>query len=426
MNAAKLNSKVNQAIKLKKPSRFNVDKNLFIRISAELTPFWIFLFRQNKKQRQITIGRFGQKADELTLAQAREKASDLRKLHIDGFDPIVESKRDRQRDIELFDDLAKHWMDKECSKLNNPQIPKRIYNKEIKKHIGNMKIDKISGIDITDILEEIVKSKRPSIANDTLLHLKQIFACGIRLGVTNSNPASAFSNKQAGGTERSRKRHLELDEIETMFTVLRLHTKHFCHENYMALAILLMTGVRKTELTQALWSEFNIDTFKEDNGLVWKLPKERAKNETGIAIPIPDQLIPYFILLKRLSFGSEYVFRSRRAGKKGHISDDTLNHALTNLFGRKTGKRESTTGNVLGKAGIEYFVVHDLRRTCRTLLSSLDVDENVAEKCLNHKVTGIKGVYDQYQYFEERKSALQKLADKIFPLIDNPEITSQI
>ena len=422
MNASTLLSKVNQAKKQNKPARFNVDKNLFIRISAELTPFWVFLFRQNKKQRQITIGRYGNKADELSLAEAREKVAELRKLHIDGFDPIVESKRERHRDIVLFDDLAQHWIDKECQKLKNPQIPIRIYNKEIKKHIGNMRIDKVSGIDVTDILEEIMASKRPSIANDALLHLKQIFAHGIRLGVTNSNPASAFSNKQAGGTENSRNRHLNLEEIKKAFSVFRQYSTHFTTENYIAVVILLVTGVRKTELTQAPWNEFNIETFERDGGLIWKLPKERAKNGIPIVIPVADRLIPYFKLLKALSFGSKYVFPTRRAGKKGHISDDTLNHALTNLFGKKTGKLESSTGNVLGQAGIEYFQIHDLRRTCRTLLSSLEVNDNVAEKCLNHKIKGVSGIYNQYQYFDERKIALNKLAELVFPLIDNPKI----
>lgn len=422
MNAATLLSKVSRAKRQNKPTRFNVERNLFIRISAELTPFWVFLFRQNKKQRQITIGRYGKNADELTLEQARKRAAELRKLHIDGFDPIVESKRERNREIERFDDLAQHWLENECNKLKNPQIPERIYNKEIKKHIGNMKIDKVSGIDITAILNDIVKSQRLSIANDALLHLKQIFSHGIRLGVTNSNPASAFSNKQAGGKENSRERHLDLDEIKKAFTVFRQHSTHFTSENYIAVVILLVTGVRKTELTQAPWSEFNIETFEQDGGLVWKLPKERAKNGIPIAIPIPDKLIPYFKLLKAISFGSKYVFPTRRAGKRGYISDDTLNHALTNLFGRKTGKLESSTGDVLGQAGIDYFHIHDLRRTCRTLLSSLGVDGNVAEKCLNHKVKGVSGVYNQYQYFQERKTALIRLADLVFPLVDNPKI----
>jgi integrase len=409
----------------KKLSRTKVDKNLFIRISKELTATFVFLIRNNGAQKQITLGRYGNRPDEITLAEARDLTAELRSKFRKGFDPHAANINEINNPIKTFNDLAENWLLNECSDLKNPQIPERIYRKEIKPKIGGMKIDVISGLNIQKILKEVAKSGRPTIANDTLLHLKQIFSHGIRLGVTNSNPASAFSNKQAGGKEASRERYLELKEIKKLFSVFRRYNKHFVHENYIALAILLLTGVRKTELTQATWKEFNLDTIKLDNGLTWKLPEERAKNNKAIAIPIPDELVPYFKLLKALSFGSEYVFPSRRAGKKGYISDDTLNHALTNLFGKKTGKNKSTTGNVLGKAGIDYFVIHDLRRTCRTLLSSLSVDENVAEKCLNHKVKGVEGIYNQYAYFGERKLALQKLAGLVFPLIDTPEITIQ-
>lgn len=409
-----------------KASRKRIEKNLYIRITQQRTPFFVFIKRTGEKQKLITIGRYGNAADEVTLAQARDRAAELRLKFRQGLDPHADNLNEKQNPLKTFDDLANNWLLNECSRLENPQIPERIYKKEIKPHIGGMKIDMISGLNIQNILQKVVQSGRASIANDTLLHLKQIFSHGIRLGVTNSNPASAFTNKQAGGQEVSRERHLDLEEIEKAFAVFRCNSKHFVYENYIAAAILLLTGVRKTELTQAPWIEFNMDTIEQDGGLIWKLPKERAKNKMAIDIPIPDLLVPYFKLLKALSFGSKYVFPSRRAGKKGHISDDTLNHALTNLFGKKTGKKESTTGNVLGQAGIKYFVIHDLRRTCRTLLSSLRVDNDVAEKCLNHKVKGVKGVYDQHDYFKERKEALKKLAERVFPLIENPEITSQI
>lgn len=59
---------------------------------------------------------------------------------------------------------------------------------------------------------------------------------------------------------------------------------------------------------------------------------------------------------------------------------------------------------------LEYFRVHDLRRTCRTLLASLGVPGHVAERCLNHKLKGVEGIYDRHDYFDERKEALQSLA----------------
>lgn len=122
---------------------------------------------------------------------------------------------------------------------------------------------------------------------------------------------------------------------------------------------------------------------------VWKLPKERNKTEVAIDIPIPDLLTPIFEELYGRAGGSDYLFPSRRASiRRGYISDDTLNHALAKIFGRKVDSKKEPYKNLLGEAGIEYFVVHDLRRTCRSLLAEIGVQNDIAERCLNHKIRG--------------------------------------
>ena len=49
--------------------------------------------------------------------------------------------------------------------------------------------------------------------------------------------------------------------------------------------------------------------------------------------------------------------------------------------------------------------VHDFRRTARTHLAALGVEPHVAERCLNHKLKGVEGVYNRHDYFEERRRA---------------------
>ena len=60
---------------------------------------------------------------------------------------------------------------------------------------------------------------------------------------------------------------------------------------------------------------------------------------------------------------------------------DTLNAAIAKLF----------TQN---KLTMPHFTIHDLRRTARTLLSSLNVPPHISERCLNHKLKGVESVYD--------------------------------
>lgn len=62
------------------------------------------------------------------------------------------------------------------------------------------------------------------------------------------------------------------------------------------------------------------------------------------------------------------------------------------------------------------FVVHDLRRTCRTTMASQGVREEVAEKCLNHNSSNIVRIYNRYEYKQERKEAHEIVAKLILPM----------
>ena len=56
---------------------------------------------------------------------------------------------------------------------------------------------------------------------------------------------------------------------------------------------------------------------------------------------------------------------------------------------------------------LEHFTIHDLRRTFRSLAAAEGVPSYVAE------LKGVEGIYDRYDYFEERKIAHQRVANAI-------------
>ncbi|MEZ8294113.1 tyrosine-type recombinase/integrase [Vibrio splendidus] len=249
-----------------------------------------------------------------------------------------------------------------------------------------------------------------AIANDALAYCKQIFNRAIKEGAIKFNPAGALSIRDAGGSEKSRSRSLSFKELEITLNAMRENHHVFNRDNYLAFCLLVTLGIRKGELIAAKWNEFNFETK------TWHLPEERTKTGKAISIPLPEEVLPWFRELSIKANGSEYLFPSRRFSKRrGYISDDTLNHALAKLFGNqgyiKKSKRELP--NILGNKGIDHFVIHDLRRTCRSLLAELRVLPHIAEKCLNHKLKGVESVYDHYDYFSERAEALKKLAIQV-------------
>ena len=388
-----------------------LERGLFLRISAEGTGFFVFQYKYLGKTRRMTLGTYGKRPDAMPLVDARAELAEARSLVKAGKDPLIERNRAQRSDFKTVDDLAKDWLEEITKTIKHPQIPRRVYTQEIKPSIGKLKLNDVDGLDIRNVLDFVKRRKKTSrltLANDTLIYLKQLFDHGIRLGVTNNNPASAFKTKHAGGTEKSRSRNPTIEEWKTIFAVMRTHQAHFSRENYLAVALLLVLGVRKGELIALRWDEMDL------NKKVWYLPKEKSKNGHALDIPLPPLVLEWLAELKIRSNTSEYVFPSRRASKRrAYISDDTLNHALTNLFGKKTGKLESSTGNVLGKAGIDYFVIHDIRRSTRTIMSKNKVSPDVAEKAINHLKKGVVGIYNRDTFFEARIKAHGILADLV-------------
>lgn len=405
--------------KLGATNNINVGDGLYLRRLPSGTRKWVLRYTNIAKKRVwFTIGSY----PHLSLAQARGEAARLNADVENGKDPSAERKRDQQETIKTVEQLFLDWYQHDVSRrLKNPQIPKRIYQKEIAPHIGKLALKDVNARDIRAIIHKVANSGRNATANDALMVCKQLFKHGLKLDLLDYSPAQAFTMSDAGGQEKSRKRILSLDELDLLFTVLRKHRDQFVRENYLAIALLVHLGVRKGDLIAATWSEINLEEK------LWRLP-DRGKTAAAITIPLSATSLEWFAELKVRACGSPYVFPSRRASKRrGYISDDTLNHAIAKLFGQKVDSKKQPLANALGDAGLEHFTVHDLRRTCRSLLASIGIPSHVAERCLNHKLKGVEGIYNRYDYLDERREALEKLEQILAPIVNNqPNVISFI
>lgn len=289
---------------------------LYFRVSNEGTATWIVRYRpKGGKRREITIGRY----TGMSLKEARIKAAQIQQDVEKGIDPIAERKREQVALASTVDDLANDWL-KDCERrLKHPSIPERVYRKDISPSIGQLSLERVNARDIRAVIVKIANSGRPTIANDALAYCKQIFNHGIKLDLIQSNPAQAFRSVDAGGTEVSRDRALSIEELQHLFEVLQANPDQFTRDNYLAIAILLCTGVRKGELIAAEWSELDLD------GGLWTIPKHRSKNGDQITIPLVESVGAWFTELKYRSANSEFVFPRRRSSKRhGHVSPENL------------------------------------------------------------------------------------------------------
>jgi integrase len=393
----KLNTKQLSALAKKgEPCRIPLGESLYFRISNSGGTSFEVRYTVFSKRRVITLDK---PYPHLSLYEARIKASEIKMLAKQDKDPLEQRKLQQEKPFNQLNDLAHDWLTEREKRIKTAHIYRRVYNKDIAPILGSLPPETIRPIDVRTVIQKIANDGRPAIANDALTYLKQIFRHGIKLGELQSNPAEAFKYDDAGGVEKARTRALSASDIDVLFIELRQQKDQVTRDNYLAIALLLCLACRKMELLAAQWEEINLEQQ------FWVIPKERTKTGESIKVPLSNPVLNWLEELKIRSAGSEYVFPSRRRSKREHVSPDTLNAALLKLF-----KQE--------KLKIEHFTVHDLRRTARTLLASLKVPSHISERCLNHKIRGVEGVYDQYDYFDERKEALSQLADLISPLVN--------
>lgn len=388
---------------IKSDTRFSgklAGDNLYLRYRNEdKVPTWRFRYSFAGKPRIMTIGNY----TNLSLADARKEAKRLSARVALGFDVASEKqarKRETISELEAKNNaytmsrLADEYFENRVmGKWRHPNIVRSRIEKDIKPAVGYLKVEDVKPRHIDDLLKKIVMRNAPTMANDVLRWLKRMFNYAIKLHIVDSNPAAPFDNSDAGGKEESRKRFLSRDEIKVLLSGMKA-TKGFTLDNELTIKILLALGVRKGELIGAKWSEFDLENSE------WNLPAIRTKTSVGIRIPLPQIVVIWLKELKQLSFGSDWVLPARKMQNRmiPHISEGTLNVALTKLQ---------------NEHGMEHFTVHDLRRTTRTLMASLKIPSDIAERCLNHKIKGVEGIYDVHDYFEERKYALEKLAGLI-------------
>jgi integrase len=402
---------IKKFIRSKEIGRKAVSDGLYIRVQTPGLASWEIRYTVNGKRRFMTLD--GGQYPYMSLADARAKAAIIRQSIIQGTDPLAERARKHEENIVTVDDLFDDWFTDAKKRLKHFEIPLRIYTKEVKPLIGSLRINDVTPRDIRAIIHKVAQTNRPSIANDTLSHCKQLFNHACKLDLANGNPASAFKPSDAGGVEKSRDRALSISELQRFFSVARANISSFGRDNYLACALLLNLGVRKGELQNLTWQEIDLEQK------IWCLPQIRTKSLVAISIPLPDITIEWFNELKIRSCGSEYVFPNRKTSTNKHVGKDTLNKAINSLFGIDASKKKPPLNRM---GDIPHFTLHDFRRTCRSLLAEQGVPSHIAERCLNHKIKGVEGVYDRYDYQKERLEALNKIAIVIAPIV-NKETT---
>ena len=367
-------------------------------LSAKGTATWVFRYRFGGKQRELTIGNY----PVITLKEARRLATEARSRAQQGMDVAREKREAKlsQATAGTVEQLCREYYLRTIEgRVRRPDIVKEMLDNDIVAKLGRLSIAEVKPMDIDGMIRAIVERGAHVMANRVLAVTKSVFDYAIRRHWIEQNPAAAFRRADAGGEERARTRALSEDELIRLFQSIRDAGPVFRVYD-LATKLLLVTAVRISELIEAPWAEFDLDSAEP----VWRIPKARIKTGKDMAqddftIPLPAVAVGWLDELKRISVASDYVFPARRRMGNPTMSTATLGWALKEI-----------------KHGLEHFTLHDLRRTARTHLARLGVKPHVAERCLNHRLPGINDTYDTHDYLSERRLALNAWADLLVRL----------
>ena len=351
--------------------KVNDREGLYVAVTPAGSISFRYNYSINGRQETITFGRYG--VGGITLAEARELLGDAKKMVAAGKSPAKEKARDKARvkDAETFGAWAEKWLRGYQMADSTRDMRRSVYERELKPKFSNQKLVEITHEDLR----------------------AQVFRWAIERGQKVENPAEPVRPTSIARFE-PRDRALTPEEIGLMYQYMeRVGTSP---TNRAAAKLLLLTMVRKSELTNATWSEIN---FSE---ALWTIPKERMKRRNPHLVFLSQQALDIFIAMKTFAGGSDFVLPSRY-DSDAPMSAATLNQVLTLTY-----KAAQKDGKSLTKFG-----PHDLRRTASTLLHEAGYNTDWIEKCLAHEQKGVRAVYNKAEYREQRAAMLQDWADMI-------------
>lgn len=362
-----------------------------------VTPGGAVSFRYNYalhgRQETVTFGRYG--VGGITLAEARELLHDAKKRVADGKSPAREKARDKARikDADSFGAWAERWLKAHQMADSTRDMRRACYLRELQPKFGNRKLAEINHEDLRALTDAIVARGAPATAVHAREILMMVYRYAAERGNAVENPADLVRPATIARFA-PRERALSPQEIGIFYEYLE---KTAAGPQFkVAAKLLLLTLVRKGELTGAKWSEISF------TDALWTIPKERMKRRNPHLVFLSRQALDIFIALKTFAGGSDYVLPSR------YDADAPMSSATLNKLLELVWTAAQKDGRALAKFG-----PHDLRRTASTLLHEAGYNTDWIEKCLAHEQKGVRAVYNKAEYREQRTAMLQDWADMI-------------
>jgi integrase len=359
-----------------KPYKVSDGESMYVLVTPEGGKLWQMSYRTapdaegKRKQKVVSFGQYGQTPPGVSLAAARIKRADIKKMLAAGIDPMVAKAEGKAKTAAAliggdrpFSVCADEWLEK---RKKGGDAEKTITGNAhrvglLKKaSFADKAVNKISRAEVKAFL-----SGFDALGQIETLHRLRSIGSRIYSSATDADegvPANPFrpfdKDAFADKVTRHRAAFTKVGDAEKLFKAMAAD----CHDTRtsptvgLALRLLPLLGVRPgREFGEMQWSEIDWTTSR------WTVPAERMKERKEHVVPLSRQALRILRQLQEITGHCKYVFAvtdapvNRPGG--GHHKDAPLGRGTLQKRLRK-----------LGFDTAEGHTSHGFRVTLSTLL----------------------------------------------------------
>ncbi len=381
--------------KLSKPGLHGDGGGLTLQITTTGAKSWLLRYMMAGKPFGMGLG----PTHTVSLAEARQKALDARKLLIDGINPLVVRRQNQiagalaSARMMTFDQCAEAYILAHKAGWKNAKHGDQwtnTLNTYASPVFGHLPVAEIDTGLVVKCLSPIWESKTET-ASRLRGRIESVLGWATTSGYrTGENPArwkGHLDNLLATISKSSRTKHhpsLPWQRIGAFMAALR------AREGVSARAVefAILTACRSGEVRGAKWTEF------DKVGKVWTIPAERMKAKREHEVPLSDAALA---LLESMPKDGEIVFAGT---KKQPLSD----MSLTAVIRRMNGDDKPVWADANG----EGVTVHGFRSSFRMWAAeTTNYPREVAEHALAHQLPdAVERAYQRGSQFAKRAALM--------------------
>ncbi|MFA6280574.1 MAG: integrase arm-type DNA-binding domain-containing protein [Bdellovibrionales bacterium] len=380
---------------------------LFLLIKPNGKKYWRHRYSFAAQPRIIAYGVF----PEVTLAEARDRTMETRRLIREGIDPAQLRRKTRQAAKDstenTFEAVAKIWHEHNKPRWSEGHAGDILHRleKELLPLIGGLPLAEITPRLLHKHIQAIQDRGANEMARRVQQYANQIFCFAIATERADRNPAAEIKSLLRP-YKKGHYRALAYKELPSLLEKLEKNDARLMLQTRLSLKLMLLTFVRTGELVNARWREFDLEAK------LWVIPAERMKMRREHVVSLSDQAIA---ILKQLREANPYN------AKEGHEFDWVFPHVSDP---RRAMSNATMLGGIRRMGFKEQTTVHGFRAMAMTALKErLGYPHEVVDRQLAHAPADPLGrAYDRAEYLDQREKMMQHWANHIDVLAQGKNI----